>query len=31
MYKKLTKEAYQGYLATLPLLVPKVEKEGIPF
>jgi len=28
--KKLTKEAIQGFLATLPLLVPKMESEGIP-
>ena len=30
VYKKLTKEAIQGCLATLPLLASKVENEGIP-
>jgi len=30
VYKKLTKEAIEGCLATLPLLAPKVENEGIP-
>jgi len=31
VYKKLTKEAIQGYLATLPLLAPKVENRRDTF